>query len=594
MVKGCSFIEKAGNYKEAFVPEEFTEEQKMIKKMIIDFCVQEIQEPMTKRGKELYATDENDRKEVERILEKSAELGLCGVAISEKRGGINLDFNTGLIFSEATAQGFSFATTIGAQTSIGSLPIVYYGTEEQKDKYLPGVASAQLKASYCLTEPGAGSDANSGKTKAVLNEAGTHYMLNGQKMWITNGGFADLFIVFAKIDNDEKLSAFIVEKAFGGITLGAEEKKMGIKGSSTVQVFFNDCPVPKENLLGKRQDGFKIALNILNSGRIKLAAGTTGGSKFAINKAVGYALERKQFDTEIANFGVIKDKIATMMVNTFACESAVYQVGRNIDLKTEELKANGKTESEAKVEALREFAVECSILKVKSSENTNFVLDETIQIFGGMGYSVESGIEMGFRDNRITRIYEGTNEINRMLSVAELTKRHLKTKEINLVTAGKKIPSLLLSNAMPFSEANETKMIANLKAAFLLLSADAGKTLGKKLVDEQEIVMNLSRILAEGYLAEAMYMRYLKLKENKLVSQDKIEAIESMLKVYLYDALEIVRKAGNEIIDAYATGFSKSTNRYLLGLLTKRYNINVKDERRKVAEFAYKQKGYGF
>ncbi|MEZ4929350.1 MAG: acyl-CoA dehydrogenase family protein [Chitinophagales bacterium] len=579
MVKGCSFIEKAGNYKEAFVPEEFTEEQKMIKKMIIDFCVQEIQEPMTKRGKELYATDENDRKEVERILEKSAELGLCGVAISEKRGGINLDFNTGLIFSEATAQGFSFATTIGAQTSIGSLPIVYYGTEEQKDKYLPGVASAQLKASYCLTEPGAGSDANSGKTKAVLNEAGTHYMLNGQKMWITNGGFADLFIVFAKIDNDEKLSAFIVEKAFGGITLGAEEKKMGIKGSSTVQVFFNDCPVPKENLLGKRQDGFKIALNILNSGRIKLAAGTTGGSKFAINKAVGYALERKQFDTEIANFGVIKDKIATMMVNTFACESAVYQVGRNIDLKTEELKANGKTESEAKVEALREFAVECSILKVKSSENTNFVLDETIQIFGGMGYSVESGIEMGFRDNRITRIYEGTNEINRMLSVAELTKRHLKTKEINLVTAGKKIPSLLLSNAMPFSEANETKMIANLKAAFLLLSADAGKTLGKKLVDEQEIVMNLSRILAEGYLAEAMYMRYLKLKENKLVSQDKIEAIESMLKVYLYDALEIVRKAGNEIIDAYATGFSKSTNRYLLGLLTKRcYNINVKDE----------------
>ncbi|MCB9227306.1 MAG: acyl-CoA dehydrogenase family protein [Chitinophagales bacterium] len=594
MVKGCSFIEKAGNYKEAFVPEEFTEEQKMIKKMIIDFCVQEIQEPMTKRGKELYATDENDRKEVERILEKSAELGLCGVAISEKRGGINLDFNTGLIFSEATAQGFSFATTIGAQTSIGSLPIVYYGTEEQKDKYLPGVASAQLKASYCLTEPGAGSDANSGKTKAVLNEAGTHYMLNGQKMWITNGGFADLFIVFAKIDNDEKLSAFIVEKAFGGITLGAEEKKMGIKGSSTVQVFFNDCPVPKENLLGKRQDGFKIALNILNSGRIKLAAGTTGGSKFAINKAVGYALERKQFDTEIANFGVIKDKIATMMVNTFACESAVYQVGRNIDLKTEELKAGGKTESEAKVEALREFAVECSILKVKSSENTNFVLDETIQIFGGMGYSVESGIEMGFRDNRITRIYEGTNEINRMLSVAELTKRHLKTKEINLVTAGKKIPSLLLSNAMPFSEANETKMIANLKAAFLLLSADAGKTLGKKLVDEQEIVMNLSRILAEGYLAEAMYMRYLKLKENKLVSQDKIEAIESMLKVYLYDALEIVRKAGNEIIDAYATGFSKSTNRYLLGLLTKRYNINVKDERRKVAEFAYKQKGYGF
>lgn len=593
MVKGCSFIEKAGKPEDVFVPEEFTEEQLMIKDMVIDFCEKEIQEPMLKRGRELYATNEEDRAEVVRLLEKSAELGLCGVAISEKHGGIDLDFNTGLIFSEAGAQGFSFATTIGCQTSIGSLPIVYYGTEAQKDKYLPGVASAELKASYCLTEPNAGSDANSGKTRAVLNEAGTHYILNGQKMWITNGGFADLFIVFAKIDDDEKLSAFIVEKAFGGITLGAEEKKMGIKGSSTVQVFFNDCPVPVENMLAGREEGFKIALNILNSGRIKLAAGTTGGCKFSITKAVTYAKERKQFEKSIADFGAIKNKIAKMVVHTFAADSAVYQVGRNIDLKTAELKQAGEADGEAKLNALREFAVECAILKVKGSENADFVLDETLQVHGGMGYSMETGIEMGYRDARITRIYEGTNEINRMLSVAELTKRHLKSKEINLTTAGKKIPGLLVKNFFS-SASDEAAIIENIKASFLLISGAAGKKLGKKLVDEQEIVMNLADILAEGFLAEAAYLRVQKLKKKGLADAEQIAHMEKAVKVYLYDALDKVRKAGNEIIDAYTDGFNKSIMRYLLGLLTKRYNINAKDLRRDIANYAYAKNGYPF
>ncbi len=594
MVKGCSFIEKAGDPQDIFVPEEFTEEQKLIKEMVMDFCVKEIQEPMLKRGRELNATNDEDRAEVARLLEKSAELGLCGVAISEKHGGIDLDFNTGLIFAEAGAQGFSFATTIGCQTSIGSLPIVYYGNDAQKDKYLPGVASAKLKASYCLTEPNAGSDANSGKTRAILNEAGTHYVLNGQKMWITNGGFADLFIVFAKINDDKKLSALIVEKEFGGITIGAEEKKMGIKGSSTVQVFFNDCPVPVENLLAERGQGFKIALNILNSGRIKLAAGTTGGCKFSINKAVGYALERKQFDTPIAEFGAIKNKIAKMVVHTFAADSAVYQVGKKIDLKTAEFKAAGMSDGDSKLKALREFAVECAILKVKGSENADFVLDETLQIHGGMGYSMETGIEMGYRDARITRIYEGTNEINRMLSVAELTKRHLKSKEINLTTAGKKIPGLLFKQMIPFTSNDEAAIIANLKACFLLISGAAGKKLGKKLVDEQEIVMNLADILAEGFLAEAAYLRVQKLKTNKMVDADEIAVMEKIVKVYLYEALDMVRTAGNEIIDAYTSGMNQKTMRYLLSLLTKRYDINAKDLRRDIAEHAYLKKGYSF
>lgn len=592
MNKGCLFIEEAIEAKNCFVPEEFTEEQKMIKDMVIDFCVKEIQEPMTKRGRELYATNEEDRAEVVKLLEKSAELGLCGVAISEKHGGIDLDFNTGLIFSEAAAQGFSFATTIGCQTSIGSLPIVYYGNEEQKAKYLPGVASAAYKASYCLTEPSAGSDANSGKAKAILNKEGTHYILNGQKMWITNGGFADLFIVFAKIDDDEKLSAFIVEKAFGGITLGAEEKKMGIKGSSTVQVFFNDCPVPKENLLAKRGEGFKIALNILNSGRIKLAAGTTGGCKFSINKAIEYSLERKQFDTEIANFGAIKHKIGTMIVHTFACDSAVYQTGKNIDDKTASLKNEGLTDGEAKLKALREYAVECAILKVKGSENADFVLDETLQVHGGMGYSMETGIEMGVRDARITRIYEGTNEINRMLSVAELTKRHIKSKEINLTQAGKMVPSQLFKNMFGSASQDAKGIIQNIKACFLFLSGGIGKKLGKKMIDEQEIVMNLSNILAEAFLCEAAYNRYLKVKNNNLADKETIAAMEKAVQVYLYDALDNVRKAGNEIIDA--AGFSKGSMRFMLKRFTKRYEINAKNLRREIAEFAYQKKGYPF
>ena len=593
-LKGANFIERAIDKNEVFIPEEFTEEQIMIKDMVEDFCIKEIQEPILKRGRELYATNDDDRKEIEKLLEKSAELGLCGVAIAERFGGMDLDFNTGLVFSEAIAAGFSFATTVGAQTSIGSLPIVYYGTEEQKAKYLPGVANASIKAAYALTEPSAGSDANSGKSKAVLSEDGKHYILNGQKMWITNGGFAHIFIVFAKIEDDQNLSAFIVEKAFGGVTIGAEEKKLGIKGSSTVQVFFNDCKVPVENLLSKRGKGFKIALNILNSGRIKLAAGTTGGSKFAITKAVLYAIEREQFGQSIADFGAMKYKIAEMTTKTFTCDSAVYRTGKNIDLKTEEFVKNGIDSSEAKLKALREFAIECAILKVKGSDNLDYVVDEALQIHGGMGYSVETGIEMGYRDARITRIYEGTNEINRLLSVAELGKRAVVSKELDLKKAGKKIPGQLLKKLLPFNHENDFEIISNMKSIFLLLLDATGRKYREKLEFEQEIVLNLSNLLAEAFVAESAFLRVQKLKDVQGFDQEKLDVMKAMVKINIYNALAIVRNSSKEIIDTYATGFEKKKMFYLVKLLTKKYDVNPTALRRKIADYVIKEKAYCF
>ncbi|MFT4682152.1 MAG: alkylation response protein AidB-like acyl-CoA dehydrogenase [Granulosicoccus sp.] len=592
-LKGGNFIVQDTNPEDVFIWENLSEEQLMIGDMVQDFCVKEIQEPQKKAGKELSAI--TDGPEIVKLLEKAAELGLCGVAIGEEHGGLDLDFNTGLVFSEKIAYGLSFATTIGAQTSIGSLPIVYYGTKEQKDKYLPGVASAAIKASYCLTEPTAGSDANSGKTKAVLNEVGTHYIMNGQKMWITNGGFADLFIVFAKIDSDEDLSAFIVEKAFGGITIGAEEKKLGIKGSSTVQVFFNDCPIPKENLLGERQGGFKMALNILNTGRIKLAAGTNGGSKFGITNAVEYAMERKQFETPIIEFGAMQHKIGEMAARVFAVDAGIYRTGRNIDLKTEELKAEGMGASKAKLEAVREYAIECAILKVKGSENADFVVDEVLQIFGGMGYSQEAGVEMAYRDARITRIYEGTNEINRLLSMAEITKRAIKTKEIDLIGAGKKVPGRMFSSiissgpktGMPAAD----RIVRAIKDVFLLLSGDSGKKLGKKMVDEQEIVMNLADILADAFVCESVVLKIKKL-QGMQVDAKKLEIQTKMMEVYLYEAIERTRKAAQDILSSYPT--NKNLNSYLVRKTLGSYEINPKTLRREITEYLRSQNGYSF
>jgi alkylation response protein AidB-like acyl-CoA dehydrogenase len=567
----------------------------MIHEMVKDFCLKEIHGLGIEKVAMMDAS--KDMETILDIFQKASELGLCGVSIGEEYGGMGLDFTTGLIFSEVISLGFSFATTIGAQTSIGSLPIVYYGTDEQKRKYLPGIATGELKASYCLTEPGAGSDANSGKSSAVLNKEGTHYLLNGQKMWITNGGFADIFIVFAKIDEDKDLSAFIVEKGFGGIEIGKEEKKLGIKASSTVQVFFNNCPVPKENLLAERGDGFKIALNILNTGRIKLAAGSIGGVKFALEKSVEYATQRIQFGKPISDFGAIQHKIGEMATRAFANESAIYRVAKNIDDKYKELVESGSSENEAKINSIREYAIECAILKVQGSEAVAYATDEAIQVYGGMGYSMETGVEMGYRDARITRIYEGTNEINRMLSVGELMKRAFKTKEINLVKASKELPLEILRTTIPVTInggpfTKEEEVVNNIKNLFVVISAMAGRKLKLKLVDEQEIIINLADILAEAYITESALLRVQKLAADKATDQEKLAAKKLMLQLYLYEAVARVKKAGFDAINSYATGTEKFLMRRVLDILTRPFDINPKELRRQVAQAAIKAGGY--
>ncbi|MCB0585958.1 MAG: acyl-CoA dehydrogenase family protein [Phaeodactylibacter sp.] len=598
ILKGGYFVTGDTRPEEIFITEEWSEEHRMIAEMVTEFCIREIQEPFFSRGRELVVTNKADKEEVLGLLRKAGELGLCGVSIPEQYGGMALDFKGNTLFSKVMANGFSFATTLGAQTSIGSLPIVYYGNEAQKEKYLPGIASGELVAAYALTEPGAGSDANSGKTTATLSSDGQHYQLNGQKIWITNGGFAGLFIVFAKIDQDEKLSAFIVERSYEGFSVGVEEKKMGIKGSSTVQIYFDNCKVPVENLLGERQEGFRMALNILNGGRMKAGAGGIGGAQFSLTKAVQYAIERQQFGQPIANFGAIQYKIGDIAMQAFANEAALFRTADYIDRKEIELKAAGLPENEAKVKAIREFAVEASIIKVRGSDLACYATDEAIQIYGGMGYAQETGMEMGYRDARITKIYEGTNEVNRLLTVGELTKRAMVTKELDLVSAGKKIPAFLLRQLAPFrskdSYAEEERIVQGLKHAFLFLSGTAGRKLGKKMIDEQEIVMNLSTILAEAYVAESVLLKVKKLENRGAADSEKLEIQRQMMQLYLYEALAKARKAALEAIASFSVGGQKRTYILVVNTLLKPYDINPKEMRRNIAGFIIEKRGYCF
>ncbi len=596
--KGGHFLIEETNPNDVFISEEWSEEQQMIAEMVTDFCVKEIQEPFFKRGRELEISKEEDRPEILEVFRKAAELGLCGIGIPEEYGGMGLDFTSNTIFSEKISGAYSFATTIGAQTSIGSLPIVYYGTEAQKKKYLPKIATGEWIAAYALTEPEAGSDANSGRSKAIHSIADDSYALNGQKVWITNGGIADVFIVFAKIDQDKTLSAFIVERNFEGLTIGPEEKKMGIKGSSTVQLYFDNCKIPGENLLGEREGGFKMALNILNSGRMKAGTGGVGGCKFLLDKAVEYATTRKQFGKAIAEFGAIQYKIGDITMKTFAMDAAIYRTARNIDLKAAEFEAAGMSSGEAKIQSVREFAIECSIIKVKGSDLACYATDEVLQIHGGMGYAVETGIEMGYRDARITKIYEGTNEVNRLLTIAELSKRSLQTKEIDLIMAGKKIPKYLLKQLNPVKGkgafAVEKRMVQSMKNAFLLVLGTAGKKLRKKMVDEQEIILNLSDILAEVYVCESVLLKVLKLQQKADADKSKLPIQTQMMQLYFYESLANVQKVSKEAVASFAEGRQKKNLNHMLRLLLPDYDVNPKELRRNIADFVVEKGGYAF
>jgi alkylation response protein AidB-like acyl-CoA dehydrogenase len=582
-IKGGDFIIKKTESSAVFVPEEWNEEEKMLKQMIHDFL-----------DKELHVLESEpeaskDLPQIVEMLDKAAELGLCGIAIEEKYGGSDLSFNAGLLYMEAFAYGFSFATTIGTHVSIGSLPIVYYGNDQQKEKYLPKIATAEVKTAYALTEPSAGSDANSGKTKATIDTKNNCYLINGQKMWITNSGFAEVFIVFAKIEDDEKLSAFIIEKSFGGITLGEEEKKLGIKGSSTRQVYFENCPVPMENLLGKRNDGFKIALNILNSGRIKLSAATIGGSKFALSKAIQYSIEREQFGKSIGEFTAMQYKIGEMARKIFSAESAIYRTGRNIDLKEKELKENKIPENEIKLKGLREFAIECSLMKVYASEVLDYCVDESLQIHGGMGYSVETKVEMGYRDARITRIYEGTNEINRMLSFGELMKRGFHTKEIDIKSFTKKIPFQIFKSALGIQEKSSSQYLENFKYLFFTLTKYATDAYGRALEHEQEIIMDLADILAEIYVLESTYLRVEKLKTTE--SKDAaFKMKQNICDLQFYEANSKIIQRANSIFDSLPKRHS-SLKRVIKSLAIKE-KVNPMVLRREIAKNLIANKEY--
>src|SRR5687767_7876632 len=590
-IKGGEFLIKEISADEIFIPEEFNEEQRMIYQQCKDFLTKEVYP----RLDEIDAM--KDPKIMPGILDKAGELGLLGTSIPTELGGFGMDFNTTMLVAEVIGGGHSLAVALSAHTGIGTLPILYYGNDDQKKKYLPKLASGEWKAAYCLTEPDSGSDANSGKTKAMPSADGKHFIINGQKMWITNGGFADIYIVFAKIENDKNLSAFIVEKSFGGITMNEEEHKMGIKGSSTRQIFFNDCKVPVENLLSERENGFKIAVNILNVGRIKLAIAAVGGSKKTISTAVNYAKERKQFGTAIANFGAIKHKIAEMTTKVFASESANYRAGQNIDDAYNAMVESGTESAKAKLKSLEEFAIECAIMKVHSSEVLDFVVDEGVQIYGGMGFSAEGPMDRAYRDARINRIFEGTNEINRILTIDMLVKRAMKGT-IDLMTSAMAVQKDLM--AIPDFGASEEdgvftkekRALANLKKAGLMIAGAAVQKYMMKLSEEQEVLMNLADILIECYVAESTLLRVEKL--IALQGEQATAIQKEMAFIYLHHAVEKAASSAKQAITAFAEG--DELRLMLLGLkrFTKIDPYNLKEARRKVANYVIEKGEYPF
>ena len=552
LLRGGQFLVKESKCEDIFTPEDFSEEQQMMKEAVMEFNEREIIAHRDRFEKKDYAF-------TEACMRKAGDLGFLGVAVPEAYGGLEMGFVSTMLVCDYISSGTgSFSTAFGAHTGIGTMPITLYGTDEQKQKYVPQLASGEWFGAYCLTEPGAGSDANSGKTTASLTEDGKHFKINGQKMWISNAGFCKLFIVFARIENDKNITGFIVENdTKNGITLGEEEHKLGIRASSTRQVFFNDTMVPVDNMLAGRGEGFKIAMNALNVGRIKLAAACLDSQRRILTTAVQYATERKQFKTPIADFGAIKSKIAEMATNTYAGESASYRAAKNIEDRIALRIEAGNTHQEAELKGVEEYAIECSILKVAVSEDVQNCADEGIQIFGGMGFSEDTPMEAAWRDARIARIYEGTNEINRMLSVGMLVKKAMKG-HVDLLGPAMSVSDELMGipsfdtpdYSKLFSE--EKEMISRLKKVFLMVAGSAVQKFGPQLEQHQQLLMAASNILIEIYMAESTLLRIE--KNVKRFGEKEQETHIHMAQLYLFNAVEIIKKNGIEGIVSFAEG----------------------------------------
>jgi len=577
-LKGGEFLIREVGSAGTFIPEEFTEEHRMMAAMAGEFLEAEVYPNLDR-------IDAQENGLMVSLMDKAGTLGLLGISVPEEYGGFGKDFITSMLMTEVLGGGHSFAVAMAAHTGIGTLPILYFGTKAQKDKYLPKLASGEWKASYCLTEPGSGSDALAAKTKAILSADGKHYVLNGQKMWITNAGFADLFIVFAQVEGN-KFTGFIVEKSFPGISLGEEEHKMGIKGSSTRQVFFSDCLVPVENLLGEIGKGHLIAFNILNIGRAKLAGAALGGCKRASTLSINYASTREQFKLPIAKFGAIRHKLAEQAIRTFVMESALYRVSSMIDEREKQLLSEGKDFASALLGAAEEYAVECAILKVFGSEVLDYVVDEGVQIYGGYGFSADYPMDRAYRDSRINRIFEGTNEINRMLILDMMLKRAMKG-ELDLMTPAQNIQKELMAipdfsngDDAPFSA--EKRTIENMKKAILMVAGTAVQKYMMQLAKEQEIIMNIADMIIETYTLESVVLRVEKLTGMK--GEDASEVYQDIMKTYSNDSLDRLTTAGKNAINSMSEG---DENRLLtMGLkrFTKSVPFNTKESRRRIAK----------
>ena len=593
LIRGGQFIVKNSKCEDIFTPEDFTEEQKMMKDAVMEFNDREII-PFRDRF------ENKDYAFTEEVMRKAGALGFLGVAVPEAYGGLGMGFVSSLLTCDYISSGTgSFSTAFGAHTGIGTMPITLYGSEEQKQKYVPKLASGEWFGSYCLTEPTAGSDANSGRTKAVLSEDGTHYKISGQKMWISNAGFCKLFIVFARIEDDKNITGFLVENdPNNGISLGEEEHKLGIHASSTRQVFFTETEVPVENMLSERGNGFKIAMNSLNIGRIKLAGACLDSQRRITSYAIQYASERKQFNTPIAEFGAIKAKIAEMATNTYVGESATYRASKDIENRIEIRQAEGDTHQDAELKGVEEFAIECSILKVSVSEDVQSCADEGIQIFGGMGFSKETPMESAWRDARITRIYEGTNEINRMLSVGMLVKKAMKG-HVDLIGPAMKVVDELTGipsfETPDFSEvlSEEKAMVEKLKKVFLMVAGAAVQKYGPDLEEHQQLLMAASNILIETYMAESAILRTE--KNCKRFGEDSQTYQIAMSKLYLYNAVDIIHKNAKEGIVSFAEGDEQRMMLMGLKRFTKYQNQpNVVALRNNISEKIQKENKYPF